>query len=191
MKMLARILSLFCVLALCVPAVAQETFHYKLQVLKVDSSVKGKIFSEADWKRLVKSGQAKVLEELTHEGKLNEESLIHVGRKVPIGYKDPRVDSFQVQYVDSGIKLDQTTRKVAPGLYQIDLRPERSTLTPGSNQWDGHDVFIVETAALMKRTQTAVLASWRGVWVPQYFKTTYPNAQVGANDTVAVAITLR
>ena len=51
------------------------------------------------------------------------ESLVHVGQKEPIMYYDPRASQFQVQFVDTGFKLD-----VKWDGDRLEVRPEVSDL---------------------------------------------------------------
>ena len=52
------------------------------------------------------------------------ESLVHFGHKFPITYYDPRAKRFQVQYVDTGAKLDLTCRVLDNDKFNVAVRPE-------------------------------------------------------------------
>ena len=52
------------------------------------------------------------------------ESLVHFGSKFPLTYYDPRAKQFQVQYVDTGSKLDLKVFSRKNGQYRVNVRPE-------------------------------------------------------------------
>lgn len=54
--------------------------------------------------------------------------LLHLGSKWPIVYYDPRAEQFQVQYVDIGMKLDLTIKGEREGVFNVNIRPETSTM---------------------------------------------------------------
>lgn len=191
MKKLAIILTTLLLLSTVASAQEpSETLHYKFQILRASKAATKRYYSQADWEKAVNNGRFEVLEEITMSGRVGRAHLVHVGRKAPIGYKDPRAAGFQVQYTDSGIKVDQTTRALGNGEYKVEIRPERGSLVMGDGIWGTKNVMVTETVVNMKRKQVAILASWRGVWVPQYVKSTYPKANITENDTVFMAITL-
>lgn len=193
MKNLSRPIITLILVALTATAMAQsseETLHYKFQIVKCSKAAAKRYFSTADWEKAVSTGRFEVLEEITMSGRVGKDHLVHVGRKVPIGYQDPRAAGTQVQYTDSGIKLDQTTLALGGGEYQIKIRPERGTMVTSDASWGTKNVMVTETQVNMKRQQVAILASWRGVWVPQYVKSTYPKANITEGDTVFMALTL-
>ena len=50
----------------------------------------------------------------------SKESLLALGRKFPITYFDPRASQFQVQYIDTGMKVDVTVTPAATGGYRVE-----------------------------------------------------------------------
>lgn len=56
------------------------------------------------------------------------EALAHLGHKTPIVYFDPRAQQFQVQYVDTGMKLDVTVTQRGAGKFKVEIRPEVSLI---------------------------------------------------------------
>lgn len=57
------------------------------------------------------------------------ETLVHLGRKDPIVYYDPRYTQFQIQYVDTGMKLDVRWRTSGPKEPALELRQELAMLS--------------------------------------------------------------
>lgn len=51
--------------------------------------------------------------------------LVH---KTPISYYDPRATQFQIQYVDTGMKLDAKARAKTGGLFDVEIRQELTRL---------------------------------------------------------------
>ncbi len=191
MKNLAKILvTLLLVSSLASAQESGKTLHYKFQIMRASKAATKRYYSQTDWEKAVNNGRFEVLEEITMSGKIDRAHLVFVGRKVPIGYKDPRAAGYQVQYTDSGFKVDLTTRDLGSGEYKVEIRPERGTLVLDNGIWGTTNVMLTETVVNMKQQQVAILASWRGVWVPQYVKSTYPKANISENDTVFIAITL-
>lgn len=54
------------------------------------------------------------------------DALAMLGLKNPIVYYDPRAQQFQIQYVDTGMKLDVVLRSQGVGLFEVEVRPEIS-----------------------------------------------------------------
>ncbi len=82
-----------------------------------------------------------------------QDTLVHLGKKHPIVYYDPRASQFQVQYVDTGLKLDVRCRTTDGQSFSIDTRPELGIVI-GSRTGDPDElhgtypttrVFISET----------------------------------------------
>ena len=109
------------------------------------------------------------LELLTLTG---EPSLLHLGEKWPIVYYDPRAEQFQVQYVDTGLKLDITVKSNENGTFRMSVRPETSFLNSvrGSSEDGSYPLTDVYTLQTKKERlvwdEAIVLGSRRG----PYFK---------------------
>lgn len=54
------------------------------------------------------------------------DALAMLGLKNPIVYYDPRAQQFQIQYVDTGMKLDVVLRSESAGTFTVEVRPEVS-----------------------------------------------------------------
>lgn len=98
-------------------------------------------------------------------------SLVHMGEKWPIVYYDPRAQQFQVQYVDIGGKLDLTCRDGGNQTWDVEIRPEISSVyridVPADSQrldfYPETMVLIAETTIkALKFGETSVFAKSTG-----------------------------
>ena len=115
----------------------------------------------------------------------------YTGLKAPVGYQDPRTNSYQVQYIDVGWKIDAKLNEVKPGLWLVECRAEHGAMAPGAQPLPEQDVFCFHSVALLKPGQVAVMASARGRISPQYIKKVLPKEQFGDGDTVLFALSVR
>lgn len=88
--------------------------------------------AQADKLRGQKTVSGDVSGKILHELELltctEKDSLLHLGQKWPIIYRDPRADLFQIQYVDIGAKLDVKCKSTSSGKFDIEVRPETSSV---------------------------------------------------------------
>jgi hypothetical protein len=57
-----------------------------------------------------------------------EETMVSLVRKSPLVYYDPRASQFQVQFVDSGVKLDAFCKALSSQSFEVDVRQELSRI---------------------------------------------------------------
>ena len=105
-------LLLACFLVLAVPASAQSKTDssgeqiplvVKFKLLQMSDAQMRSILDKDVFSREPSGKTLHTLEVLTIS---KTPSLLHLGAKWPIIYYDPRAEQFQIQYVDTGIKLD-------------------------------------------------------------------------------------
>ena len=184
-----RVLALFiCLFTFSQPVWSQPAkgVSVTLQVVKSPSPLSRKVFDNKSWYSKVDSQAFQVIGELVFDTRFGKDSLQHVGRKMPIVYKDPRADGYQVQYTDHGIKCDVTVNELTGGLLKVQIRPEMSKAAPNKVFPDRVDAMIAETTLVMRRGQTVILSSSRGILNRTFF-----NERLSAEDTVMFVLSLR
>ena len=115
-----------------VPALAKETktevrtpLVARLQLLQLTDQQMMRL----DGKTRVQSvDAAKTLANLDLLIATGVEALTHIGHKTPIVYFDPRAQQFQIQYVDTGMKLDVNVKSAKDGKFHVQIRPEVSLI---------------------------------------------------------------
>lgn len=121
--------------------------------------------------------EGKVLHEselLTMTGK---PSLLHVGGKWPIVFYDSRGEQFQIQYVDTGIKLDITISSDAQEKLSVEIRPETASIldikSKGELQaYPRTNVFIAEAAFKdLSPAETMIVGRMSGETASRFLKT--------------------
>ena len=177
------------------PVAAQEApCQVDVQVVKVPAAhaalAGSRVTDGAEWARHIHSGEVQLLESATSTGSFNRSGQIHVGSKIPISYSDPRTGSYQVQYVDSGFKVDQKTTEVPGGLFQVDCAVERNAIVEGV-PLPSQDCVRTNTIALLKPGQVGIVCSTRGRFTAQYAKHFYPNVVFSENDSLMITISVR
>ena len=185
--MIVRIPTLLVLIAvLCGPALAQP-LAVRFTLLQTSKPPARKLMDNASWRKELQSPTYQVLDSGTcsAEGK---EAYAFMGRKLPISYYDPRAEAAQVQYTDVGFKIDCKPRNLGNGLVEVEVRIEKTQLV----ETDGNATsgFIADTRVVMKRGQTAVVATTRGVTTKTYLGAAYPNLPFGEETTVLFALTL-
>ena len=125
--------------------------------------------------------QGRVLQTLEVMTVRDMPSLVHVGEKWPLVYYDPRAEQFQVQYVDVGGKLDLTCRDAGNQTWNVEIRPELSSIYRIDVPEDsGRLNFYPETMVLIAETtieglkfgETSVFAKSTGRAAKTYLEST-------------------
>lgn len=147
-----------------------------------------KLMDNASWRQELESPACKVLDSGSCSATWKEEAYAFMGRKLPIPYYDPRAEASQVQYTDVGFKIDCKPRPLANGLIELEVRIEKTQLVEADgNATSG---FITDTRVVMKRGQTAVLSTTRGLATKTYLGAAYPNLPFDEATTVMIVLTL-
>ncbi len=86
------------------------------------------------------------------------DALAMLGLKNPIVYYDPRAQQFQVQYVDTGMKLDVVVRSEPAGLFTVEVRPEISLVQEPTEyeKVESSQLYPLTAAFITEETMTAV-----------------------------------
>lgn len=187
---------LWMLLALSVAAGAQSPLYkLEVQVVRVPAEhtrlARCQTWEAGEWAELLRSGKVQVMESGSVLGSLNQDSLSFTGGKVPIGFRDPRVDGYQVQYIDTGWKIDAKLTEFKPGVLRAECRTEHSALTGDTAAGlPEQDVLLFNAEALLKPGQVAVVAAGRGRISSQYIKKILPQEQFAEGDTLMFALTV-
>ncbi len=125
--------------------------------------------------------QGRVLQSLEVMTVRDTPSIVHLGEKWPLVYYDPRAEQFQVQYVDVGGKFDITCRDAGNRTWNVDIRPEISSIfridVPADSQrldfYPETMVLIAETTIeALKFGETSVFAKTTGRAAKTYLEST-------------------
>ena len=180
----------FC-LALSAPSLAQsgENFVLDFELVYAKSPLQRRIYDTSSWLKDAQAGRHTALESGRTVGLAGQDSLGHLGSKRPMVYYDPRVGASQVQYTDLGLKADWKPVPLGNGLIEIDIRTEKGQQV--QPDLPTSTVFLQEAKVHLKRGQTAVLASTRGVLTAKYFEKLYPDIKFDEDSVVMLVISLR
>jgi len=169
---------------------AEESFNYTFDIVKCSKAPEKRLLGKSQWQSFLKNSNATVLDSMQGVTKEDEFSLVHAGQKNPIAYKDPRAGMYQVQYVDRGLKIDISIVQQKNGTLFIESRGERSVASPIQEHPERSSVMLYETGATMKKGQTAVVASIRGVMTTKYLKSQFPDVTISESDYLMMVITV-
>ncbi len=187
---------LILLLALTLAAGAQSAlWKLEVQVVRVPAAherlARCQTWEAGEWADLLGSGKVQVMESGSVLGGLNRDSLSFTGGKIPIGFRDPRVDGYQVQYIDTGWKIDAKLTEFKPGLLRVECRTVHAALTGDTAAGlPEQDVLLCNSEALLKPGQVAVVAAGRGRISSQYIKKILPQEQFAEGDTLMFALTV-
>lgn len=156
-------------------------------VYTTSPSVK-KVWDPAAWAKEVASGRYKILDQGTCAAKWDGESSAFMGRNMPSSYYDPRAEASQVQYTKVGFRLDCTPKSLPGGLVLLSLRIEKSQLLDVGG---ARDAFTTDSQILLKKGQTAVVGTTRGVMTGTYLSAAYPRLPLGDDVSIMLTISAR
>ncbi len=189
-------LSLLCLILFGVPVVGQgqpnpsmEPFVLDFELVHTKTPPSRRILDSEVWRKETQSGRFTILESGRTLGSAGMDSLGHIGSKRPVAYFDPRVGASQVQYTDLGFKADWKPSPLENGSVEVDIRVEKSQLVTATLPTS--TVFVQEAKVHLRRGQTAVLASTRGVLTAKYFGTLYPEISFGEDSAVMLVVSLK
>jgi len=184
-------------LALAAIAWAQPAKMWRLEVqlVRVPASHSGlatcQILDDGEWTSHLRAGHAQILESGSLLGAQNRDGLSMVGGKVPIGYHDPRTGSYQVQYIDSGWKVDAKINEHKPGVLEVECVTSHALLAGDSPAgMPEQDVLRFNSFVLLKPGQTALVGAARGRLSSQYVKKVLPSQPISESDTILFALTV-
>lgn len=170
------------------PSWAQEkSYDVTVQFVRATSAPQQFLYDAKAWFAKTDSAAFRVVSEHVFQAKDDKDSLIHVGRKAPIVYKDPRADGYQVQYTDQGMKCDIQVTALSHGMLKVQVRPEHSVASPTTSFPDGVEVMLVESTFVMKRGQTVILGTTEGILNQVY----QPKVGGGPGGVLLFALTLQ
>lgn len=173
------------------PALAQNSDNYVLdfELVYARTPLQRRIYDTTTWLEDAQAGRHTALDSGRVVGQAGKDSLGHLGSKRPIVYFDPRVGASQVQYTDLGLKADWKPTPLGNGMIELDIRTEKSQLVQPALPTS--TVFLQEAKVHLKRGQTAVLASTRGVLTAKYFGSLYPDVKFDEDCVVMLVVSLR
>lgn len=166
-----------------------ETYVLDFELVTTKAPLQKRIYDTESFLKESRAGRLTTLETGRSLGVAGKSSLGHLGAKRPIVYFDPRVGAAQVQYTDLGFKSDWKPTPKGNGLVQLDIRTESAQLV--QPDLPTSTVFIQEAKVWLKRGQTAVLATTRGVLTEKYFGTLYPNIEFDEDSVVMLVVSLK
>jgi hypothetical protein len=183
------LLSVFCFVLLS-PSVAEESYNYTFEIVKCQKAPTKRLLSKKDWKQFLDKSRAVVLENIQGVARNDRYSLVFEGVKNPISYKDPRAGGYQVQYTDLGVKVDIKIKSQNDGTLFVESRGDRSVASPIPEHPERSSVMIYESGVTMKRGQTVVVASAKGIMNVRYLKEHFPDISVSESDYLMMVITV-
>lgn len=187
-----RLLLFSLLLGLFLPAQAQnEEIQYRCQVVKASQAPKSRIMTSSDWTKFLASSQNMVLDEVGGIAQVKHPFLNAPVTKLPIPYKDPRPNMYQVQYVDIGLKLDTHVKPYPNGKLLVIARGERSLADPHPELEQRTQVFIFESETIMKRGQVAVFGGVNGPLARKHLKKQFPDLAFSETDTLLFVVSVK
>ncbi len=173
------------------PGLAQEqNLAYTLQILHAPTAPPKKIMERQNWQRFLEESGVNVIEESGGSGALGDDFMVFPGIKNPLAYRDPKPDSYQVQYADVGLKLETLVRAAENGFLRVDARCDRSVLNPHPKLKSRTNTLLFQSAILMKPGQVAVFGCARGPVVERLMKEQLPPGQFQPGDWIIMALTI-
>ena len=172
------------------PTVAEESYNYTFEIVKCPKTPAKRLLSKKDWQQFLNKSGAVVLENIQGVARNDKYSLVFEGVKNPISYKDPRAGGYQVQYTDLGLKLDIKIKSQNDGTLFVESRGDRSVASPIPEHPERSSVMIYESGVTMKRGQTVVVASAKGIMNVRYLKEHFPDISVSESDYLMMVITV-
>lgn len=172
------------------PSVAEESYNYTFEIIKCPKAPTKRLLSKSDWKQFLNKSGAIVLENIQGVARNDKYSLVFEGVKNPISYKDPRAGGYQVQYTDLGLKLDIKIKSQTDGTLFVESRGDRSVASPIPEHPERSSVMIYESGVTMKKGQTVVAASAKGIMNVKYLKDHFPDIPVTESDYLMMVITV-
>lgn len=183
-------------LALTATARAAEGPPCQIEVQVIRLSANSKIRAGAglrdaeEWKQALASGDAQLLEGSAQTGQLVDSNLVFIGDKVPIYYADPRVNGYQVQYIDGGFTVDCRPTEVAGGMLKVDCKVQEWAVVDGIPH-PNQEGYRLQTSFLVRPGQVAIVGSTLGRFTAPALKAAYPKVTFGENDRIMFAISVR
>ena len=170
---------------------SDTTYRIHVQVLRSSGSDSAaRIRDEGSWKEALRSGQLQLLGGSSVLVRNNVGAYAMTGKKVPIGYPDPRTGSYQVQYVDAGFKLDARVSEGEQGTLLLDCLVEHRALSDSGALHRDMEGVRAQTVVQLKPGQFGVISSTRGRLTSRYIKRVYPSANFSENDALMIAISV-
>lgn len=163
----------------------------EIHMLKASSDASNlHIIDPGEMRRRLAAGEFQELESYTANGCMNDYIAILVGGKYPISFTDPRAGGFQVQYVDTGLKMHLQVSPSGDRLL-VDASVDRVALVDPAAPYSSQDGVIATSTMLLKSGQTGVIMSTRGRLTAQYLKRSYPKVTLSEKDTILIAVSVR
>jgi hypothetical protein len=124
----------------------------------------------------------------------NVEAAFFLGRKSPIFYYDARASQFQVNYVDTGCKLDVRCKPLPGNKFSVDVRTEMAATdkvrlagTPATAAYPQNVNFNTTTTLPdLQPGESALIGRWRGQSAAEFLQRTGVPAQSSADNVVTV-----
>lgn len=183
-----RILILLALLTSLVGAAENPPWRIEVQILRLAAGTAlgpDRLLEMNEYEKLARSGQ--VLESGMPLGLTGD---VMMGSKVPVTYFDPRAGAPQVNYVDSGFKVDTQTT-ILGDRARIECFVSQVSITPDTNlPLSPQDGFKSYSSLLLRPGQVALASTTRGKLTAQYLRGCYPQVSFHENDTLIVAVLL-
>jgi hypothetical protein len=163
----------------------------EFSLLQSGSPPERKLLDTATWNKELQSGRHKVLDRGSIAARWGQSAYAMMGKKVPITYFDPRAGASQVQYTDAGFKINCKSRQGPGNNVLLEVRMNQTRLTGTGDRLEEVDGFVAESTVMLKRGQTAVLATSRGVLTSRYLGSAFPEITFGEETTIFFTVSVK
>ncbi len=189
-------LCLFLLVTFLAPARAKETpspttppFVLEFELVHSKNPPARRVLETETWHKEIQTARSSVLESGRSISGAGIRTLVHIGLKRPFVYFDPRVSGSQVQYTDLGFKADWKPQPLENGLCEVDIRIEKAQLVKPETSTSY--VYVHEGKVMLRRGQSAIVSTARGLLTAKYFGSLYPEAGLKEDSTVMLVISLK
>lgn len=176
-----------------------ETVVVRVEILALGDGAASALYGKSLLPGGYRGDRGKTIQSTEIMMQTSKESLIHLGRKYAITYFDPRASQFQVQYIDTGMKVDVTVTPAASGGYRLENYNEVSdveTLRTGGNpvtaSYPQTNVFSSHTDKTgVNIGDSLVLGTMEGPAAQRCLKAIGGTEAAGGNNVVMIMTLLR
>lgn len=179
------LLMLTCLFLVASPSWAQTgDYQVEFSLLKSETPPQKRLLDSATWDKELQSGRHKVLGRGSVAGRSGQDAMTMIGKMVPMTYFDPRASDPQVQYVDVGLKLYCKSRLGPDNSILLEVRMDQRHLAGTGERLEEIDGLAADSTVMLKKGQTAILATSRGVLTSRYLGSAFPEITFGEDTTI-------
>lgn len=171
--------------------VAQEVLRAEYSLVHSTTAPQKRVYETSAWAQQQAKGRHTTLSSGSALLTMGEDSLTHLGKKLPFPYYDPRTESSQVQYLDVGFKIDCQANPTSDGRVLLRVRLVQSALSSDPQTPNSSNTFHSESTLLLQRGQTAIVALAQGPLTQRFLEPIYPNSSWSEGDAAMLIVTLR